>query len=369
MEQQVIPLSDPGRYFAANLPELTRMFQELVNSKHYILGQLGMAFEDAFSKYLSCDHAVAVANGTDALAISLLACDVTDREVILAPNAGGYAANATVAAGATPRWVDVDSTSLLLDIDQVLEQVTERTGAVVATHLYGNPVDVDRLVLGLRAMNREDVNVIEDCAQSHGGELRGKKLGTIGRAGCFSFYPTKNLGTIGDGGLISTSDGQLAARIRSLRQYGWDVRYRQSIRQGRNSRLDELHAAILLHSLGDLDSRNNLRREILDRYRQIYPSLVGGLSPEDFVGVGHLAVLRVSDRDDFIRQLSQAEVSTSIHYPYLDSDMPAFERFSQGTDLSVARKAVNEIVTIPCFPEMTSFEIDQVCDSLRAYSS
>lgn len=364
----MIPLSDPSRYFISNITDLLAVFGDLIRSKQYILGQMVDEFEEHFARYLACDHAVAVGSGTDALLIALLASEVKERQVIIAPNAGGYAANAVVAAGGVPIWADVDSESLLIDIDHVLHQISDSTKAIVVTHLFGQPVDVDRIIDGLRAINRDDIRIIEDCAQSHGAELRGRKLGTIGTLGCFSFYPTKNLGTLGDGGLLSTNDRLLATRARSLRQYGWDIKYRQAIASGRNSRLDELHAAILNRTLSDLDSRNRVRRQILAKYKGVCPFFVGFPDSNQTFGVAHLAVLRLRNREIFMSHLSRLGIATAVHYPYLDVDVPAFKHLSSSASLPIARRAVEEIVSVPCFPEMTPFEIDQVCESLRVYA-
>jgi dTDP-4-amino-4,6-dideoxygalactose transaminase len=241
----------------------------------------------------------------------------------------------------------------------------------VVTHLYGGLVDVPALRAALHVAGFGDVPIIEDCAQAHGLRGCGAGAGAFGDLATFSFYPTKNLGALGDGGAIVTSDAALAARVARLRMYGWDGKYDVVTSGGRNSRLDELQAAFLSALLPHVDADNGRRRAIIGRYAA---AVAGGIelvsSPHG--NVGHLAVVLTDDRDRLARHLNERKVATDIHFPILDCDQAGWASADQRvgpSGLDVSRRSVKRILSVPCFPEMTDEEIAQVSDALGSYSA
>jgi dTDP-4-amino-4,6-dideoxygalactose transaminase len=236
--------------------------------------------------------------------------------------------------------------------------------AVIATHLYGRLADVEAITAICGPLG---IPVVEDCAQAHGAARNGKAAGSFGDAGCFSFYPTKNLGALGDGGAITTHDAAMAERIRELRQYGWDKKYQVSRTNGRNSRLDELQAALLLAKLPHLDRWNEERRALARRYsNEIRHARIE--CPRDFGAdnVAHLFVVRCQDRDGLRRHLEAHEISSDVHYPIPDHRQPAYPASHAG-QLPETERLANEILTIPCFPEMEEEEISRVINAVNSW--
>ena len=275
-------------------------------------------FESELAAFLGVSHVVGVASGSDALVLALLAVDCgPGDEVVTAANAGGYASSAIARLGCDVSYAEVDSDSLLMTPYSVLDAIGPATRAVVVTHLYGNVAKVEEIVAVCRP---QGIAVIEDCAQSLGALSQGRRVGTIGDVAAFSFYPTKNLGAAGDGGAVATADDDVAATVRSLRQYGWGPKYQvDASGQGSNSRLDEVQAAILRVGLPGLDSANERRREIVGRYAEALTGrsvrLVSGVTPEF---VAHLAVVRADGRFGLQASLAAVGVETDIHYPIPD---------------------------------------------------
>ena len=244
------------------------------------------------------------------------------------------------------------------------ELAQNRVRAVIATHLYGRLADVEAIAATCKPLA---IPVIEDCAQAHGATRNGKAAGSFGDAGCFSFYPTKNLGALGDGGAVTTSDAALAERLRELRQYGWDKKYQVSRTGGRNSRLDELQAALLLAKLPRLDRWNDQRRAVARRYSdEIRHSRIE--CPQDFGtdNVAHLFVVRCQDRDGLRRHLEACQISSDIHYPVPDHRQPAYPAFHVG-ELPETERLAKEVLTIPCFPEMEEEETSRVIDAINSW--
>jgi dTDP-4-amino-4,6-dideoxygalactose transaminase len=360
-----VPLNDLRRQSLEHAEELEAAIRRVLDSGWYILGREHDAFERDFAAYCQCREAVAVGNGTDALEIALrgLGCGPGD-EVITAANAGGYTTAACLLVGATPVYADVDPHRLTLSPDSVASALRPRTKAVVVTHLYGMLGDVP----GVRAaIAGQRVWIVEDCAQAHGGVRDGKRAGSLGDVATFSFYPTKNLGAIGDGGAIVTDDTELAQRLRQLRQYGWSSKYRSTLAGGRNSRLDEMQAAILRVKLPYLDGWNERRRQIAARYGEAVSGTSATLvhTPAgDYVA--HLCVLRHPERDRLLRVLEEHGVGAAIHYPLLDTQQPSMANAAwRAVVLRHSEAAQREIVTLPCFAEMTDGEVDYVCETLR----
>jgi dTDP-4-amino-4,6-dideoxygalactose transaminase len=333
----------------------------------YLHGPETEAFEREFAAWCGTGHAVGVASGTDALEIALRAAGIAPGdEVATVANAGLYSTCAVRATGAQPLYIDIDPERMLLDPAALDRAIGPATRAVIATHLFGRMAPMPEV---LEIAAARDLIVIEDCAQAHGAELRGRKAGAWGLAGCFSFYPTKNLGACGDAGAIVTSDAELAARIRSLGQYGWKAKYDSALPGGRNSRIDELQAAVLRQRLSLLNADNCRRRRIIERYNAALaacPGLAapGGAALDD---VGHLYVVRSARRDQLRAWLDQRGIRAEIHYPIPDPDQASQRGLPSrfGPDgLPVTRRVSREILSLPCFPELRDEEIDAVTASI-----
>lgn len=367
-----IPMNDLRRRYVRHQAELSRIAQDVLASGYWINGPYNKAFCQEFAVATGVAHCVGVANGSDALEIALR-CLVTDparREVVTVANAGGYTTTACRLIGLTPVYVDIDEASQLMAIDHAVAAVGPATGAVVVTHLYGGLVDVPALRAALRGAGLSGVPIIEDCAQAHGLRGCGAGAGAFGDLATFSFYPTKNLGALGDGGAIVTNDAALAAQVARLRMYGWDGKYDVVTSGGRNSRLDELQAAFLSAQLPFVDVDNARRRAIIDAY---CAAAVDGIelvsSPHG--NVGHLAVVLTDHRDRLAAHLNECGIATDIHFPILDCDQRGWAGADQRigpAGLGVSRRSGKRILSLPCFPEMTDDEIAQVCDALGSYS-
>lgn len=357
-----IPFNDLGRTPVAVLKEIEAAIARVVASGWYVLGPEHDAFESEFAAYLGVNKAVLLGNGTDALELGLAALGVTagDRVVTIA-NAGAYSTIAIRLLRAVPVYAEVDPVSLLMSpatFSAALDALDEAPKVVVVTHLYGAVAEVAEIVAIARARG---IAVLEDCAQSLGASVGGRKAGTFGDIASTSFYPTKNLGALGDGGAVFTDDPELAESVRRMRQYGWSSKYHISDDHGRNSRLDELQAAILRVKLPLLDGWNKRRRDIHSRYEAASPLLVNHAS-ESFIA--HLAVIQVDDRDGARARLSAAGVATDVHYPVPDhlQDFPTLRPAL--VSLPVTERASARVLSIPVFPELTDGEVDRIADAL-----
>ena len=368
-----IPLNDLQRVYSSNEHALLDAVTAAIASGWWLNGTRTATFCKEFATYVGADRCIGVANGTDALEIAFRALVETrqpkGREAITVANAGGYSAIACRLAGLTPVYADIEEGSQLASIDSVLSALGEETAVVVATHLYGGVVDVAGLRRRMDAAGYAHVPILEDCAQAHGARLDGRKAGSLGDIATFSFYPTKNLGAFGDAGAIVTSDAALAEACDALRQYGWAGKYTIARPGGRNSRLDEVQAAILSVLLSALDEANAHRVAILDRYEAAAPAGVrfvrGGAG-----AVAHLAVALCDGREALREHLAGRGIATDIHYPILDCDQPGWrdqpQRLAPG-GVPVARASVGRLLTLPCFPGMTGEEIDRVCEALASW--
>jgi dTDP-4-amino-4,6-dideoxygalactose transaminase len=331
------------------------------------MGEEVAAFEKEFSEYLGLSHCISVANGSEALELALRGLGVGPGDrVITVANAGFYSSTAIHAVGAEPIYVDVDPVSLTMCPILLKKALSVPAKVVIITHLYGQLAEIETLVSIAKSA---DAMVLEDCAQSHGASRNGKLAGSYGDIACFSFYPTKNLGALGDGGAIATDNLYLAERVIQLRQYGWSKKYEVSLQGGRNSRLDEMQAAILRQKLALLDSWNAQRRDIAKRYNEAFANLDMLLPPsidEDYVA--HLYVIRLKNRRDFAAFLKNRNISTDVHYPIPDHLQPAY-RLSQSPCLTVTEIASQDVISLPCFPGLTDFEVQRVINAVSDYFS
>jgi len=334
----------------------------------FILGENVEAFENEFADYCGVDFAVGVASGTDALQLALRACGIGQGdEVITVANTAFATAIAISWSGAWPVFVDVDNT-YTIDVTKIEEKITARTKAIVPVHLYGRPVDMDLMV---KIARKHNLMIIEDACQAHGAEYQGKKVGSFGDVGCFSFYPTKNLGAYGDGGIAVTNNEEVARGLRLLRNYGQVARFNHTSK-GYNSRLDEIQAAILRVKLKKLDNWNDRRRQ----HAALYDSLLKGsqvITPPVRKGakhVYHLYVIRTPDRDQMQEWLRGNGVGTDIHYPIPIHLQPAFKEMGlREGSLPMTEQYAGEILSLPMYPELTEDEVYQVCESIAKFWS
>jgi len=314
----------------------------------YVLGEEVAAFEHAFAAYCGAAACVALANGTDALELALRAsCVGRGDTVVLAANAGFYGSTAVRLVGAEPCYADVDEQSLCISTAAVAQALKQGpVKAVIATHLYGQLADIEAIA---SLCQSHDAVLIEDCAQAHGATRNGSKAGSFADIGCFSFYPTKNLGALGDGGAVTCRDEEIADRVRALRQYGWDRKYHNAIGGGRNSRLDELQAAVLNDKLPGLDAANEQRREVARFYQQALAGLALALPPscgDDFVA--HLYVVRSRQRDALRDFLAARGIETAVHYPVPDHRQLAWPM--PAVSLPATEAACESVLSLPCYP-------------------
>lgn len=340
----------------------------VVDSHWYVLGSQVTAFEEEFAAYVGVSNCISVANGSDALELALKGLNIgTGSRVVAVANAGFYGSTAIHAVGAEPVYADVDPATLTLCPKSLASVIAESNPSVIiVTHLYGQLANIEEIV---QIASSAGIPVLEDCAQSHGARRGAKQAGSFGTIACFSFYPTKNLGALGDGGAVVTNDDALAARIRQLRQYGWDQKYRVAIPGGRNSRLDEMQAAILRVKLPHLDSWNEQRRSIAQRYSAAFAGLDMRLPcsvSDDYVA--HLYVVRVKDRSAFAAALKAQSVSTDIHYPIPDHKQPAYSN-AASVALKVTEQACDSVISLPCFPGLSDEEVSRVIAAVTAYFS
>jgi dTDP-4-amino-4,6-dideoxygalactose transaminase len=342
--------------------ELDGALAKVISSGRWVLGEEVAAFEREFADYVGTRHAIGVASGLDALQLTLRALGVGPGDEVLVP---GYTAVATWMAvtslGAVPVGVDVDAQTLALDPALLDAALTSRTRAVVPVHLCGRPVAVDACTAWAE---EHGLALVEDACQAHGATLDdGRRVGSIGAAGAFSFYPTKNLGAIGDGGAVTTDDDELADRLRLLRMYGWRERGDSEI-VGDNSRLDELQAAFLRVRLRRLDDGNARRREIARRYLSALTGVEGLTLPADAPGhVWHLFVVRHARRDALRAALAERGVGTLIHYEVPPHMTRAFA--STGQRMPVTERLADEIVSLPLHPQLTDAQVEAVVGAVR----
>jgi dTDP-3-amino-3,4,6-trideoxy-alpha-D-glucose transaminase len=355
-----VPFLDLARDVAALRRDLDAAVAGVLDSGQFVLGDQVAGFERAFAAYCGVGEAVGVASGTDAIAIALRAVGVEPGDEVIVPaNTCVPTVTGVEATGAVAVLADVDPETWTLAPEAAAAAVTARTRAIVPVHLYGLCADVDGLCgLGL--------TIVEDAAQAHGGEARGRRAGTLGDAAAFSFYPTKNLGAFGDGGAVVTSDAGVATEARSLRAYGESERYR-SVRRGWNSRLDELQAALLLARLPFLDRWTERRRAIAARYDEALQGteLRSQPEPAGYRHVRHLYVVRTPGRAALVERLYARGIETAVHYPRAIHQHPAYRELAR-PGLEVSERLAAEVVSLPLSPHLADAEVEAVAAALAA---
>lgn len=361
----VIPLNDLGRGLVHERASLLASFGSVLDSGWVIHGPNHAKFEAALADYVHASEAIGVGNGTDALELAMRATMPPGRDVVVtAANCGGYTTTAARQTGYGVVYADIDEATLCIDPAALSEVLTDRVGVVVVTHLYGRAADVE----AVNALCRDrGIAVIEDCAQAIGAATAAGPVGGLADAAAFSFYPTKNLGAVGDGGAVTTNNPEIASKVRKLRQYGWSQKYTIAQRGGQNSRLDELQAAVLLQRLPTLGERNDRRRSIVARYAERASSRLRIVSTDDARYVGHLAVVLSEEREELIEHLRSAGIQSDVHYPVPDHLQPAYADEYAQISLPVTERMAAQILSVPVFPELRDDEVEQVCRALESF--
>lgn len=362
----MISFLDFGAMHAELRPSLDAAYARVVDSNWLILGNEVDAFEKEFATYCDAKHCIGVANGLDALFITLKAMDIGPGDEVIVPSNTYIATWLAVSyAGATPVPVEPDPRTYNLDPERVEAAITPSTRAIMPVHLYGQPADMDPI---LAIARRHGLKVIEDAAQAHGARYKGRKTGSLGDAAGFSFYPGKNLGALGDGGAVVTNDDTLADKLRVLRNYGSRVKYHNEVK-GFNSRLDELQAAFLREKLALLDEWNARRRAVARRYLEGLSSLGLALPfvPDWADPVWHLFVVRHHARDALQQALAERGIGTAIHYPIAPHRQPAYAEMAlTNGSMPVAEAMHREVLSLPIWPQMTDAQVDEVVAACRA---
>lgn len=360
----MIQCANPAAQFQSYQAEIEAAVLKVLHGSRYILGEEVEALEEEFAGYVGTKAAIGVANGTDALELALRALGIGPGDEVITVSHTAVATVAAVeAAGATPVLVDVDPDLFTLQTNQLHEVLTPRTRAVIAVHLYGQSADLDSIE---EFCARNKLDLVEDVSQAHGASWKGKRLGSIGRIACFSCYPTKNLGAIGDAGLITTNDEELALKVRMIREYGWRERY-LSEAVGRNSRLDELQAAILRVKLRHLDADNDRRRELAARYGELLARthlqlpVVGPHAQHVF----HLYVVKTCERQRLVEHLKAKGVQAGVHYPMPVHLQPAYKgRVRTAASMEVTESLSGEVLSLPMYPELRAEQVDAVAKAI-----
>lgn len=363
-----VPFFDLKKQNTLLAPSLQRIWDRMLTNTDYILGAEVENFEKNFAQYIGVKYAVGVSTGLDALSLSLKVLGIGPKdEVIIPANTFIATALAVSSVGAKPVLVDIRSEDYLMDSEKIERVISKKTKAMMPVHLYGQPVDVEPLRILCRDRG---LFLVEDAAQAHGADLRGKKCGGLGDLGAFSFYPSKNLGAFGDGGMITTDRSDCFEKLLELRNYGSRIKYQHRIK-GFNMRLDTLQAAVLNVKLAYLDEWNQRRIEIAKRYLEKLSdrSEISCLK-ESNIGraIFHLFIIQTSQRDSLKEHLSKHGISTGIHYPIPIHLQDAYQDLSyrQG-DFPITEEACNQILSLPIYPEMELTDVDYVCESIHKF--
>lgn len=355
-------VSDPGLQNKTIRSQLVKAVSKVVDSGWYVLGRQIEAFEKEFARYCHSKYAVGVGNGTDAITLTLIGLGIGQNDEVICPSfTATFTALGITAAGAKPIFADIDETTFTIDPSDIEKRITKKTKAIIPVHLYGHPAAMDEIK---KIARRHNLVVIEDACQAHGALYNGKRVGTLGDAACFSFYPTKNLGALGDGGAITTNDRKLAEKLKMLRNGGQRNRY-EHVLLGRNSRLDELQAALLLVKLAKLDDWNKKRHKIAELYNSLlgHANLVLPKQATWASSVWHLYVIQTTQRQKLIKKLAQKGIQTQIHYPIAAHLQSIFIKSKD--NLPVTEKLAKEVLSLPIYPELTLSEVKKIAQQIQ----
>lgn len=362
-----VKIFDMSRRIEKYRKEIDLAIQSVIQSSNFILGKKVAEFETHFAAYVGAKYCTGVANGTDALELSLIALNLPKGSSVLTiANAGNYSSTAILAVGLIPHYIDVDAATLNTSLDIIERTYSENIKCVIVTHLYGNPVlDIQEIA---DFCKKNNIALIEDCAQAHGASVSGRKVGSFGDMGTFSHYPTKNLGGLGDGGSVTTNSAILKERLDKLRNYGWSEKYLIDLKDGRNSRLDEIQASVLCNLLPTLDESNAIRSKIAAKYYSDIQNPSISFPKSSPGSVHHLFVILTDYREQLQNHLDRQNIENTIHYPVIDSNQ--IMRGGLLTDnLENTHWTSRRILTIPCNPEMTENEICRTIEALNSFSA
>ena len=362
-----IPLVDLKRQYQAIKGEVLAEIGQALDGMQLFLGQNVQAFEAEFAGYSGTEFAIGVGSGTEALHLALLACGVGPGDEVITVSHTFFATVEAIAlVGARPVFVDIDPETYGMDPSRIEERITGKTRAILPVHLYGHPAEMGPILELARAYN---LKVIEDACQSHGAEYQGRRTGSLGDAGCFSFYFTKNLGAYGEAGMVVTSDPDIAGKCRVLRDHGQDIKYHHPL-LGVNGRLDEIQAAVLKVKLPYLDGWNESRRSLARAYEVGLPSAV--VKPKEMPWakhVYHLYVIRTPERDQLRAWLEARGVASAMHYPIPVHLQEACRGYwGDGVSLPVTEQVVGEVLSLPIYPELGIDEVGYVCDCVGEFA-
>ncbi len=362
-----IPLVDLKAQYASIKPEIDAAIQRVIDNTSFILGKEVSGFEKDFAAFSHAQFCVGIDSGTAALHLALLLCDVKPGdEVITTTHTFIATAEVISVIGAKPVFVDIDPRTYNIDPHQIERAITPRTKAIIPVHLYGQPAEMDPI---LDIARQHNLRVIEDAAQAHGAEYRGRRAGTMGDIACFSFYPGKNLGAYGDAGAIVTNHADLAERARVLRDHGRRSKYEHQI-VGYGYRLDALQAAILGAKLPHLEAWNARRRALADYYTELLTNLdvVTPFVPPHITPIYHIYCIRHKNRDGLLKHLKAQGIEAGIHYPIPLHLQPVYQNLGYKVgDFPQAEKAASEILSLPIYPELTDAQVNQVVDVVKAF--
>jgi dTDP-4-amino-4,6-dideoxygalactose transaminase len=357
--------SNPKAQYLSYKEEIDDAVYRVLDSGRYILGHEVRSFEEEFASYTGVSHGIGVGSGTEAIHLALSASGIgPSHEVITVSHTAVATVAAIELAGATPVLVDIEPDFFTISTEKIESAVTSKTRAIIPVHIYGQPADMDPI---MEIAKRHNLKVIEDCAQAHGALYKGRRVGSIGDVGCFSFYPTKNLGAMGDGGIIVTNDKEIADKAKLIREYGWAERYISHM-PGMNTRLDEIQAAILRVKLRHLDEDNSKRIRIADAYGVL--NGCGVIPPtlrDSSTHVFHLYVVRTGRRNEIMAFLKEGGVSASIHYPLPVHLQPAYRKLSVGKELPETEKTAAEILSLPMYPELSEADVQKTISLIREF--
>lgn len=340
---------------------------KVLNSNSYILGNEVRNFENNFAKYLGVKYAVGVSNGTDALILALRSINIKKGDEIITTSHTAFATiSSIIEAGAIPVFIDINEDEFTIDTSKIQKRITKKTKAIIAVHIYGNPVEITTVK---KIAKKNKLTLIEDCSQAHGAEYKDKKIGTFGDISCFSFYPTKNLSTYGDGGIVTTNNYKTFKNVKLSREYGW-VKKNFSIRNGSNKRLDEIHAGILDVKLKYLDKFNQKRILIAQNFTRLIKSnkiILPKTNPFK-KHVYHLFVIRIKNnqRNKFLSYLKKNNISAGIHYPTPNHRQKPFKKFAKNK-LPVTEKISKEIVSLPNFPLLNLKTVKKISSVINKF--
>ena len=361
----MIPYFTPLRQYELLREEIKKAIQEVFESGIFIYGKNMEAFEKEFASYCGKKYGIGVGNGTDAIQLALMVLGVRHGDEVITPtNTAMPTAAAITATGATPVFADIDPESFNIDTEKIGERITSRTKAIIPVHLYGQSADVGRIK---EIAEKHNLKIIEDCCQAHGAEYKGKKV-PVTDLGCFSFYPTKNIGGYGDGGIIVTNNSEIEEKLKLMRDCGQEKRYYYKIK-GINSRLDEIHAAMLRVKLKYLEKWIGRRRNIANMYNELIKNPMIQVPKEKGYGkhAYHLYVIKCKKRDKLMGHLAKNGVGTLIHYPIPLHLQEAYKELGGKVgDCSVAESVVKQIVSLPMFPELSDEEIKKISQLINS---